>query len=182
MSRALFTVAYPEMTSAHVSWINKTRRVPTPYIAPHFTLAFGVTDVEEAVYLSHLDQVAQRHSCIHFHCHSVILGADHRDETGYAFLVPEDGDREFRTLHGDLYRGPLAHALDPNAPYTPHMTLGRFPTMAEAQIWCEELNRAPISISGLAERLTVVALDSDRITDIASFALSSDQKAHGCAR
>ena len=178
MSRALFTVVFPEMTTAHVSWINKTRRAPAPYIEAHFTLAFGVTDVAEALYLSHVEEVARRHSRFAFHYRSIIPGADHRDETGYAFLVPEEGDGEFRALHCDLYRGPLTHALDPGAPYTHHMTPGRYPTMAEAQIRCEELNQSPIYISGFAEQLSVVALENDCVTEIACFALSSDQKAH----
>lgn len=178
MSFALFTVVYPEMILAHVSWVNKIRHAPTPYTAPHFDLAFGVTDVAEALYLSQVEGVARRHSRFAFRCRSVIPDADHRGENGYAFLVPEEGDDEFRTLHSDLYRGPLTHALDPSAPYTPHMTLGRYPTKAWAQVRCEEMKQSPISVSGFAEQLSVVALENDSVTDIACFALSLDQKAH----
>jgi hypothetical protein len=167
MDRKLFTLAVPELSKRDQDWIDARRFGRADYPVPHFTVAFGIIIDDQSAFLAHVDRIAARFAPVAFQCNRVVLGTDHRDETGYTFLVPDVGESGVLALHDAVYSG--FGQLD--APFVPHITLGRYPTAAEANDACEILNSEPVSVSGVLSALSVVAQGEDEVSDVAVFKL-----------
>lgn len=172
MDHELFTIAFPELSETGAEWIERNRQQEKRNIAPHFTIAFGVGIIPKHEYLSHVSNVAKATPAIEFHCRRVTVGTDHRDNTGYSFLVPDKGNSEMYRLHDRLYSGPLLNSLNLEVPFLPHLTLGHFETLAIAKEFCDALNTQGISVSGRIGGLSVVVQTGRGITQMAEFELT----------
>lgn len=166
--RTLYTVAYPELGAEDRRFIEAFRQVhDLPYrdvVAAHFTMVFGVADLPDEPYESHVRSVAETSEEISFTCRYAMLGAGDDAGSAHVFLVPDEGYSSISLLHDRLYEGPLErfHRLD--RPYIPHITIGTLADRRHARALCAELNQAGLSIAGRLRQLTVGALQDGRFT------------------
>lgn len=179
MSRQLFTITFPVAGPDAVRWLDGVRaehdRDFAGRVGPHFTLVFGSNSISETAYLDHVRQVAAVHTGFPFVCRRTAIGTDHQNDTGYVFLVPDEGNSDIRKLRDRLHSGPFEPLLRLDIPYIPHMTLGRFASIASAKRTCDSLNAQDILIPGRIDALTVVAMEeSGLIREIAAFPLTRD--------
>jgi 2'-5' RNA ligase len=173
--RTLYTLAYPLLPEADVTFMERFRREhDVPYCdvaAPHFTLIFGCSAVEEAKYLQHVQDVAKVSAAIRFSCRYAMLGTDDQDQTAYVFLVPDDGYSGISLLHDRLYIGVLAPYLRLDIPFIPHITIGTLADRHTAKQLCDGLNKRGLELHGCVNALTVGALENRKLNNLASFHL-----------
>ena len=167
--RTLYTVGYPELAPEDSEFIAKIRHEhDLPYrdvIAAHFTLVFGVRDIEDAEYQRHVRSVADHTPAVRFTCRYAMLGADDADDTAYVFLVPDEGYSAVSLLHDNLYTGTLErfHRLD--IPFVPHITVATTKDRKQAKSLSAQLNQAGVCISGEIRSLTIGALEDGKFSN-----------------
>lgn len=171
-----YTVAYLGIPEMQMRWIQDFRQKHDPHftvVEPHFTLVFGVRDVEESVYLDHIASVAKSAKPIRVRCTYAMLGADDIDDTAYVFLVPNEGNAEVSLLHDQLYNGLLQpyHRLE--FPYIPHVTIASTKDFKSAKRLCDDLNREGVHIEGSLASLSVGMLKDGKLQTLRSFALAA---------
>ena len=173
----MYTLAYPTLTEVDREWIEAFRhRHDKPYrdlVTAHFTLVFGIDEISEDHYCTHVKTVAKAGNPIEFYCRYAMLGADHETERGYVFLVPDEGYGSISCLHDRLYSDLFAPMLRLDLPFTPHMTIGTLEDRSAAKNLCDRLNADGISIAGSLESLAVCALDRNRIVELERFSLGA---------
>jgi hypothetical protein len=111
---ALLVVAYPQLTTADLAWIQAIRERHDPnysLIAPHFTLVFPVNTVANDVFIAHVTTRAAPFSRIPFTIRCAMIVKDAFSPLIYLFLVPDDGNSALIKLHDALYTYMLADAL-----------------------------------------------------------------------
>jgi 2'-5' RNA ligase len=171
-----YTVAYLGIAEVQMRWIQDFRRKHDPRytaVEPHFTLVFGIRDVEEPVYLEHIASVARAVKPIRFRCLYAMLGADDVDDTAYVFLVPNEGNAEVSMLHDRLYTGVLQpfHRLE--FPYIPHITIASTKDFKLAKQLCDGLNREGVDVEGSLASLSAGVLKDGKLQTLRSFALAA---------
>ena len=174
--RKFFTLAYPKLSEKDATFVEDFRRRHDGHhelARAHFTLVFGRSNVDERAYLEHVREVARLSRPTPFVCRYAMLGADDEAERAHVFLVPDEGYSGISRLHDALYRQEMAAFLRLDIPYVPHITLGSSADRAAMKTCCDELNEATLSIHGSVEALTVAALESGSLVDVASFPLRS---------
>jgi 2'-5' RNA ligase len=155
-------------------WIQVFRQRHDPHfdtVEPHFTLVFGVRDVEPQRYLDHIASVAANAKPIRFVCRYAMLGAYDVDDTAYVFLVPNEGNAEVSLLHDRLYTGELQPFHRLNFPYIPHITIGSMKSFEVAKQLCDELNHEGVSVEGALPALSASVLKDGKLQTLRSFAL-----------
>jgi len=171
----LYTLAFPTLREADAAFVARFRGLhdglQADRVAPHFTLVFASNGVSEDAYLAHVEAVARRRAPVDFTCRHAMLGADGESETGYVFLVPDEGYSGLSRLHDRLYSGPLASRLRLDLPFVPHITVGRHARREVAKELCDALNDTGLCIPGRVETLAVSALEEGRVNTLATFAL-----------
>jgi 2'-5' RNA ligase len=175
-SDSLYTVAYPSVPESQMKWIQEFRMKHDPHytvVDPHFTLVFGVRDVEESAYLTHVDAVGKRSQTVSFRCKYAMLGADDIDATAYVFLVPDEGNSAISLLHDELYRGLLQpyHRLE--YPYIPHIGIAAVKDFRQAKALCDELNTAGVHVEGRLTSLSTGVLRNGKLHTLRTFPLAA---------
>jgi 2'-5' RNA ligase len=177
MPRMLYTLAIPELCEHDRLWIAGIRAQhdarTAALVEAHFTLVFGCDDIAACVYLAHVEAAAREAAPFEVVCRRAVLGTDHADDTGYAFLVPDEGNSALLRLHDRLHTGPLAAKLRLDLPFMPHMTVGRLRSLREAKTLCDDLNRTPICVRAPIAALSVAAVENDALEIIARYPLST---------
>jgi 2'-5' RNA ligase len=171
-----YTVAYLDISKVHAQWIQDFRQKHDPHFAvvePHFTMVFGVRDVEESIYLEHIASVAKSSKAIQFRCLYAMLGADDIDDTAYVFLVPNEGNAEVSQLHDRLYQGVLQpyHRLE--FPYIPHVTMASTKEFKLAKQLCDELNRTGVHVEGSLLSLSAGVLKDGKLQTLRTIPLAT---------
>ena len=160
----LYTVAYPEISPADSSFIQKFRQQnDLPYrdvIKTHFTLVFGCQAIKESDYRAHIQDIASACAPIHFCCRYAMLGADDQDDTAYVFLVPDEGYSHLSLLHDRLYTGILESHLRLQIHFIPHITIGTLKDWKLAKSLCDGLNQRGLEMKGVVTTLTVGKLEN----------------------
>ena len=177
MTRSLFTLAYPVLSTADRAMLRAFRVEHDPQkvygVEPHFTIAFGAPGLDNDDYLEHVRRIAAASHPITFHCRYAMLGADESGDTAYVFLVPDEGNSALSLLHDRLYTGLLASRLRIDLQYVPHITIGTCSERQKAKELCDELNARGLSIAGTVEALTVALIADDMVKNLRSFKLGS---------
>lgn len=168
--RSLFTLGFPKFNQTNSQWVDHNSE--QKHIAPHFTLAFGISEVPDGTYLKHVEGIARKTAPINFECLRTTVGTDHRDTSGYSFLVPDRGNSALYSLHSALDSGVLSPYQDLRIPFIPHLTLTRHMTLEDAKQNCDRLNLGGVEVSGEIETIAVVALDGDALTTLEQFSLT----------
>lgn len=171
-----YTVAYLGVPEAQAQWIQDFRKKHDPHftvVEPHFTMVFGIRDIEESVYLKHIASVAASSKPIQFRCMYAMLGADDIDDTAYVFLVPNEGNAEVSLLHDRLYQGVLQpyHRLE--FPYIPHITIASTREFKLAKQLCDDLNHTGVQVEGWLSSLSAGVLKDGRLQTLRNFALAA---------
>lgn len=171
-----FTVAYLAIPEGQAQWIRSFRQKHDPHftvVEPHFTMVFGVRDVEESIYLEHIASVARSSKPIQFRCRYAMLGADDIDDTAYVFLVPDEGNAEVSLLHDKLYQGVLQPYQRLEFPYIPHVTIASTKDFKLAKRLCDELNHAGVQVEGSLSSLSAGVLKEGKLQALRSFPLAA---------
>lgn len=176
--KRLFALAIPEFRSADKHWLDQVRsqhdRGLASSISPHFTLVFDQSPLDNAAFLAHLRGVSRSVRPIDFICRRAVVGTDHQTDTGYAFLVPDEGNSAIFRFRDMLHTAELAGLERPDIPYFPHITIGRFCGAETARSACADLNRREIFLPGRISALTVVAAAGDgNIAEVATLPLAA---------
>ena len=172
----LYTVAFLSIPEAQAQWIQNFRRKYDPQftvVEPHFTMVFGIRDVEESVYLEHIASVAKSSKPIRFRCTYAMLGADDIEDTAYVFLVPNEGNAEVSLLHDRLYQGVLRPYLRLEFPYIPHVTIASTQEFRLAKQLCDELNGTGVHVEGCLPSLSAGALKDGKLQPLRTFQLGA---------
>lgn len=174
--RMLYTLAYPVLSEHDGHWIEAFRHEYDPQFAvidAHFTMAFGCTDVSEDVYMSHVKAASDLAHRIRFTCRYAMLGSDHRADSAYVFLVPDEGYSDLSRLHDHLYRGVLTEHLRLDVPFIPHITIGVCSDRRLAKRLCDDLNAHGMEVGGLIDTLTVATVDDGKVRKLGAFGLAA---------
>jgi 2'-5' RNA ligase len=170
-----YTVAFLDIAADDLRWIQRFREQHDPFYAtldPHFTLVFGIRELPEDLYLTHVAQVARLARPIDFTCRYAMVKADDPDDSVYIFLVPDEGNAQISRLHDHLYGGPFAPYLRLGSAYIPHITIASMKDIGHAQALCEKLNERPLCIAGHISTLTPGALRDGRFHPFRSYTLT----------
>lgn len=170
MSAPLYVIAPLPFSPADARHVEALRRAHDPQVdivPAHFTLVFGARGAGIEAARAHVATVAQRTAPIAWRLDRVVAADD------FLFLMPSEGERALRALHGQLYNGPFAGDLRSDIPFEPHVTVGVLPTPQEARRLAEMLSRRPINIAGRLERLELVAFADGHIEPIETYVLSA---------
>ena len=155
----LYIVALPDWDRDDVLWVEGWRAAHDPDMAmrvpAHVTLVFAQPPEMEQEIATHLAAVAERFAAFGITCRRAVLGTDHAGPAGYAFLVPDQGNAALYALWDQLHSGPLLGRARPDIPFKPHLTVGRCPSVAEAESLCATLNQKPFHLSGRIKRLAL---------------------------
>jgi 2'-5' RNA ligase len=161
------------LDAASRDWIETIRAGHDPQalrIAVHFTLVFPVAADAEAI-APEVARVARAQAPFGFAIETIAAVRDAFGHGGHVFLVPSDGAHEIHVLHDRLYAGSLAAHLRDDIPYTPHLTVAAHREFARCEALAAALNSQRPRIAGRIERLTLVEIAAEAITDVRVFAL-----------
>jgi 2'-5' RNA ligase len=91
-------------------------------VPAHLTVVFPFsTEMSPKVIIDH---VADR--AAHFSPIETTLVGCHLQNDGYIHISVLDQQKQLSALHAQLYSGSLESFLDPNFPFLPHITIGRY--------------------------------------------------------
>jgi 2'-5' RNA ligase len=164
----LYVIAEPDISVADRNWIQSIRKRHDPQVelvGPHFTLVFGIDALAGADLVARAQMIAKRIPAFAFELSKVEILPDGALEY-YVFLTPGMGAAELTSLHEALSRGP-----GNSSAFVPHLTLGRFASVADATILADELNAARRTIRGRLSALKVIAVACRTVRELATVAL-----------
>ena len=173
-----FVVSYPRLAAPDRRWIDEIRRGKDPQvdaIAPHVTLVFGFTGIDEEPLMRHLRAQAETQDGIDVTFSKIECHQGFREEAHYAFLLPDRGRAELTDLHGRLHGGVLAGRKTGAPPYVPHVTLARATERAAIE---DLIASSPVPRRGIAATLSslvLVARTAGVTRDLATFPFSGGQ-------
>jgi 2'-5' RNA ligase len=167
----LYIIAEPEISDADRDWIQSIRRQHDPQfslVGPHFTLLFGTDALPATGLVAHAQATAQRVSPFAFDLSRIEVFPGTTMEY-YLFLMPEKGAHELASLHEAL-----SFESGDDVSFMPHMTIGRFASVADATTVADELNAAARRIRGRVSALKVIAVARQRVKECASIKLEAN--------
>ena len=169
---ALAIISELDLVAADGARIEDLRRRHDPQqsmVAAHFTLVFPFEGVDRAVVEAHAERVAGRTKPIGFQLRRSAAVQDPLGPLSRLFLLPEAGHGQLVALHDALYAGPLSAHLRSDIAYTPHITVGAFPTQDRARAAKAEVG--VVDIAGTVSAFDLVAFDGRTVSRLRRFAL-----------
>ena len=164
----LYVVAWPLLAEADDTALRRLRAQyharEADLIGPHFTLVFGAAATEEARLRASLDGIAARP--FWFMLDRLVrhdLGPPSR--AAYLYAVPADGEVELTALHDVLNPGPGPE------PFEPHITLGLFGHVAEAEQIARIVQRQHLPMRGRVEELSLLRREGDGLETLGTVRL-----------
>lgn len=164
----LYVVGYPELQDSDFEWIQAYRRLHDPQVdlvAPHFTLVFGLSNLQSRVLEAHVETVARAGSPIEFVLRHAMK--ERVDDSTYLYLIPQEGGGDLVKLHGALYAGPLLAATTLGVPFVPHVTVGRFGDEGAAKAVFDDIRKTELEIRGRLSAIAVARLDNGELEQMA---------------
>jgi 2'-5' RNA ligase len=172
---SLAVISYPKLSQTDVGWLAKIRtiypKLHYPKFAPHFTFVFPSERISADILIGHVQAQTATQPRIRFTIRCALPMPDALSDNTHLFLVPDEGFSAILRLHDRLYTGLLADDLRLDIPYIPHITLGYTPDPAFCKQVADDLNRQPFTISGAIEQLSIVRVEGETATTIASIPL-----------
>ena len=166
----LYVVAWPVLAGSDETALVRLRAQYHPeeagLIGPHFTLVFGAAPERADELREFLETTAAGRRPFWFMLerlrHEAVTPAS---RAAYLFAEPVDGAAELTDLHEALNSGPNVRDFDP------HITLGLFPSAAEAERIARIVERQHLPMRGRVEELALLRRDGDRLDTLATFGL-----------
>jgi hypothetical protein len=166
----LYTLCYPTLSLSDHEFIRKFRRkhdiLYRDVVDHHFTIVFGIHDVDRDMYVEHVRRVAASQRPIGFVCRYAMIRGDVESGNFHVFLVPDEGYSDISLLHDRLYTGPLAPFLRLDLPYIPHIAIATIPNSREIKQLCDRLNLRRVTVAGSLDALTICEHDGSRVVDL----------------
>ncbi len=136
-------------------------------VEPHFTLVFPVQGATEAVMTRQAEAVAAATPAIGFTLNDARVAPDALIARSHIFLMPDEGEAAIRALHDELYQGELAPGLRADIPYQPHVTVGAFDRLADAEAALAEIGS--LAISGCLRSLQLISIEGGVLRPLRGF-------------
>ena len=171
---ALFVLAYPQLATADLNWIQAIRVAHDPHyelVKPHFTLVFGVADVASTLFIDHVKLVAADCFSFQFALRCATIVKDSFSSLTHTFLVPDEGHSELVRLHDRLYTGVLSPTLRLDVPFIPHITIAAKEDAWASKKLVDALNQEQLCMHGRVEQLTIVNLIQGQLETFATVSL-----------
>lgn len=160
---------YPKISKADFETIQNIRKQHDPkyydIVDPHITLVFSTEKLSADELYEHVKSKLSDTESFSVKFDSAKLVEDDSKDFYHAFLIPSDGFDEINTVHDLLYTDALESELRQDIPFIPHLGIGTG-TEAEMTQLVSELNNSDLSISGIADTITVVKYDGQKVTDL----------------
>lgn len=169
---ALAIISELDLATADAARIEGLRRrhdPQQPVVAAHFTLVFPFEGLDRTVVEAHAARIADQTAPIAFHLRRSAAVQDPLGPLSRLFLLPEAGRGQLVALHDALYAGPLSAHLRSDIAYTPHITVGAFPTQDLARAAKAEVG--VLDIVGKVSAFDLVAFDGRTVNRLRRFAL-----------
>lgn len=159
----LYVVAWPVLGEADDAALHRLRAQYHPgeaaLIGPHFTLVFGASADREGELRTALEAVTRRP--FWFQIDRIV-----RSDL-YLYAEPSDGAAELTALHEEL------NSVPGRDPFEPHITLGRFRSLAEAEQVARIVGRQNLPMTGRIEELALLRRTGDTLDTLASVRLGT---------
>lgn len=157
----LYVVAWPLLSEADDQALRRLRARYHPdeadLIGPHFTLVFGAPPEREQALRSALGGLDRRGFWFMI---DRIVRSDR-----YLYAVPSDGASELVGLHELLNPAPAGE------PFDPHITLGLFDRVAEAEQVARIVERQHLPMRGRVEELALLRREGEALVTLATVGL-----------
>jgi 2'-5' RNA ligase len=167
---ALLAVSYPDLQPTDFKWIQMLRaRYDTHHfriVKPHFTLVFPVVKTDRSQFADHVRSIAKQTKGMQFVIRRALTFQNLQRDSCHVFLVPDEGYGDIVSLHNRLYTGPLAEELNPDYPFTPHITIADSKDAAICKDLADSLNAKNISIEGAIQSIDIIDFNNDRVETI----------------
>jgi len=177
---SLYALCYPSLAEADDQFIRSYRNEhDLPYrdvVKHHFTMVFGIDDLDTDTFVDHVHGIAESQKPIPFVCRYAMLADDAESDDYYVFLVPDEGFSEISLLHDRLYTGELARFHRIEIPYVPHIGIATIADAPRVKRLCDELNQGDLEIAGILGDITVSEYDGTKITDLDSFTFDGQRR------
>ncbi len=159
----LFVVAWPVLSEADDIALRRLRARYHPreahLIGPHFTLVFGAPPEREQSLRSALGSLDRRRFWFMV---DRIVRSDR-----YLYAEPSDGAAELTELYDFLNPAPAEE------PFEPHITLGLFDDVIEAEQVARIVERQHLPMRGRVEELALLRRDGEGLTTLAAVQLDA---------
>lgn len=154
----LYVVAWPVLGEADDTALRRLRAQYHPreagLIGPHFTLVFGAAEAREAELRTALESIDRRPFWFMI---EHIARVDH-----YLYAEPFDGAAELTELFEIL------NPMPGTEPFQPHVTLGLFQHVAEAEQVARIVERQHLPMRGRVEELALLRRDDGTLSTLAT--------------
>ena len=170
--QALALICPLDISPTDRRWIEGVRGRHDPQhgrVEAHFTLVFPVQGLTEAVMVERALAAAATTPAIGFRLNAARAVADAFSPRTHLFLMPDQGEAAIRALHDGLYQGGLAASLRADIPYAPHVTVGAFDELADAEAVRAAMGR--FEIEGRLRALQLMSVDGGEIRLLRAFPL-----------
>ena len=165
-----YSLCYPTLSEEDNDFIKSFRKNhDLPFkdvVAHHFTIAFGISDIDRKEYSTQVKKIATKTKVINFTCRYAMIGNDDSNDNFYVFLVPDDGFSNISLLHDHIYEGALEPFHRSDIPYIPHIGIGTLTDSNQIKGLCTELNKTDLRITGKLEGVTICEYDGKFIKDL----------------
>ena len=166
----LYSLCYPTLSIEDDALIQSFREnYDLPFIdvaSHHFTIAFGLSEIDSGDYINHVRRIAENTKRIRFSCRYAMPCNNDFNDNYHVFLVPDEGFSEIALLHDKIYTGLLEAYLRLDIPYIPHITVATTPDSQKVKMLCAELNATDLEIAGSLEGITIGHYDGSVVYNL----------------
>jgi 2'-5' RNA ligase len=180
MVRMLYVLSYPVLAGADHERIEAYRRIYEPeracLVRAHVTLVFGVRSIETNDLVSQVAALAMKRSAFEV----TFDRAEQTESPGgvhNVFLLAGEGALALKSMHQELYAGPLCSELLPGMPFRAHMTVATAASRDLLQPAIKDVLKLGLPIRGLISVLNIASLENGTLTDVGRFQMKHGQGA-----
>ena len=156
---SLLVLAYPNISKKDYEWIQRFRKkYDSRYykiVKPHFTIVFPVNNIDESIFIRHIERVSQDYKPIEFSLRCSTIVKDSFSDFSDIFLVPDEGNSKIIKLHDEFYSDVLASNLRLDIPFIPHIGIGGSKFPEEYKKLSDKLNKKDFCINGIIDSLDI---------------------------
>jgi len=167
---SLLVLAYPKIEKQDYEWIQNIRSKEDErfydVVEPHFTLVFPVSNINQEVFINHVQKVSKKYGTFYFALRCAQIVKDSFSNYTDVFLVPEEGYRIFIKLHDALYTGPLEEELRLDIPFIPHIGIANHKDARKCKELADRINTQNPEIIGAINKLSIVSYENDKVLNL----------------
>ncbi|MBI1938099.1 MAG: 2'-5' RNA ligase family protein [Ignavibacteriales bacterium] len=167
---ALLVVAYPAIEKKDYDWVQSIRAKNDDryfnIIEPHFTIVFPVFDLDEKIFIDHVEKAAKRFKTFYFVLRCAQIVKNSFSSYTDVFLIPEEGYRIFVKLHDAFYSGPLEKDLRLDIPFIPHLGIANSEDSLHSKKIADEINSNNLEILGAVNNLDIISYENNKVRTV----------------